>query len=253
MPAIDLNADLAEHDRWTAEDDALLAHVTSASLACGFHAGGPDVMRAGVEACLAAGVTVGAHVSYRDRAGFGRRALDVDPARLAADVVEQWEALVEVAAATGSRVAYVKPHGALYHRMAVDPDVAGAVAGALVGRCRVLVAPPGSAVDGPARAAGLRVVPEGFCDRGYDTDGRLVGRDRAGALVDGQEAVGARARALAVDGTVDTVDGGRITLRVETLCVHGDLPGAADRARAARRALADAGVSVRSFAVDLRG
>ena len=247
MPVIDLNADLAEHDVLTVEDLALLDHVTSASLACGFHAGGPSVMRAASEACVARGVAIGAHVSYRDRVGFGRRALDQTPGRLAADVVEQWEALVAAAGAAGGDVTFVKPHGALYHRMAADPDVAAAVVGALAGRCGVLVAPPASAVAAPARTAGIRVVAEGFCDRGYDGTGRLVARDRPGALVEELAAVGGQARSLAVERGVAAVDGTWVALEVETLCVHGDHPGSDARARAVRAALERGGVAVRSF------
>lgn len=247
VTVIDLNADFAEHDELTVEDLALLDHVTSASLACGFHAGGPSVMRAGSEACVARGVAIGAHVSYRDRIGFGRRALDHTPGRLAADVAEQWEALVAEARAAGGTVAFVKPHGALYHRMAADPEVAAAVVEALVGRCLVVVAPPMSAVAAPARAAGIRVVREGFCDRGYDARGRLVARDRPGALVEDPIAVGDQARSLAVEGGVASVDGTWVALEVETLCIHGDHPGSDARARAVCAALALGGVQVRSF------
>ena len=250
MRAIDLNADLAEHDVLTAGDVALLDHVTSASLACGFHAGNRAVMRAAAAACVARGVVIGAHVSYRDRAGFGRRVLDVDPDRLAADVVEQWEVLTAEVVAAGGAVAYVKPHGALYTAMAVDAGVAGVVVGALAERCDVLVAPPSSAARGPAGVAGVRVVPEGFCDRGYAADGLLVPRGRPGALVESRTEAGLRARSLAVDGGVPTVDGGWADLRVETVCVHGDRPGADVRARAARAALDASGVPVRSFVAD---
>ncbi len=253
MPAVDLNADLAEHDVLTGEDLTLLDHVTSASLACGFHAGGPDVMRAAAAACVARRVAIGAHVAFRDRDGFGRRALDLAPERLTADVIEQWEALAAEAAAVGGGVVYAKPHGALYHAMSADPAVAGAVVDALAGRCAVLVAPPGSAVVGPARAAGLRVVTEGFCDRGYDAAGRLVARGRAGAVVDDPTAAGDRARSIVVDGGVAAVDGTWVVLGVETLCVHGDHPGAGARAGAVRAALAAAGVTVRAFAVDGSG
>ena len=249
VTVIDLNADLAEHDVLTADDIALLDHVTSASLACGFHAGGSAVMRAAAEACVARGIAIGAHVSYRDRIGFGRRALDQAPDRLAGDVVEQWEALVAEAAAAGGEVTYVKPHGALYHRMAADPEVAAAVVEALHGRCDVVVAPPASELSAPALAAGIRVVTEGFCDRGYDARGRLVARDRPGALVEDLDGVRTQTRSLAVERGVATVDGGWLAIEVETLCVHGDHPGAEARARAARAALDLSGVQVRSFAV----
>jgi len=248
--AIDLNADLGEHDVLTTGDVALLDHVTSASLACGFHAGNRTVMRDAAAACVARGVTIGAHVAFRDRPGFGRRVLDVDPDRLAADVVEQWEALAAEVDTAGGRVAYVKPHGALYTAMAADAGVAGVVVGALADRCDVVVAPPASAVAGPAGAAGIRVVPEGFCDRGYTPGGLLVPRGRPGALVESGAEVGERARSLAVDGGIPSVEGAWVVLRVETVCVHGDHPGAEARARAARAALDATGVAVRSFVPD---
>ena len=250
MPAIDLNADLAEHEVWTEDDAALLDHVTSASLACGFHAGGAGVMRAAAAACVERGVAIGAHVSYRDRDGFGRRDLDIGPDRLATDVVAQWEALVTEAAVVGGTVSYVKAHGALYSRMATDPEVAAVVVEALAGRCGAVVAPPASAAATAAGAVGIRVVAEGFCDRGYDARGLLVPRDRAGALVEDPDAVGARALALAVDRGVTSVDGSWVPLDVRTLCIHGDHPGAVSRARAVRAALARAGVPVRSFVAD---
>ena len=248
MPPIDLNADLAEHEVWTDDDAALLDHVTSASLACGFHAGGAGVMRDAVAACVERGVAIGAHVSYRDRDGFGRRDLDVGPERLAADVVEQWDALVAEAAVVGGTVTYVKAHGALYNRMAVDPEVAATGVGALAGRCGAVLAPPASAVAAVAGAAGIRLVAEGFCDRGYDDRGLLLPRGAPGALVEDPDAVGDRARALVVDRGVASVGGAWVALDVRTLCIHGDRPGAVTRARAVRAALARAGVPVRSFA-----
>jgi UPF0271 protein len=204
-------------------------------------------MRAAAAECTERGVAIGAHVSYRDRDGFGRRPLDVAAERLADDIVEQWDALVAEAAVVGGTVSFVKPHGALYDRMATDPDVAAVVVGALVGRCAVLVAPPVGEVPGPALAAGIRVVPEGFCDRGYDVGGVLLPRDHTGSLVDDPDAVAERARSLAVDGGMATADGSWVGLEVETLCLHGDRPGADVRARAVRAALERAGVAVRSF------
>jgi UPF0271 protein len=247
VAAIDLNADLAEGDELTPSDLALLDVVTSASLACGFHAGNRRVMHAAAAACTARGVAIGAHVAYRDRAGFGRRDLAVPAEQLAADVVEQWEALAEEAAAVGGTVAYVKAHGALYHRMASDPEVAAALVGALASRCPVLVVPPASAVAGPAAASMVRVVTEGFCDRGYDATGALLPRDRPGGLVEDPAAAGAQARAIVVDRGVTPVGGGWVDLEVETLCIHGDRPGAGSIAVAVRRALEEGGVTVRPF------
>ncbi|MGA2835931.1 MAG: 5-oxoprolinase subunit PxpA [Acidimicrobiales bacterium] len=248
MTVIDLNADLAENDVVTPSDLALLDLVTSASLACGFHAGSRSVMREAAAACVERGVVIGAHVSYRDRDGFGRRHLDVARAQLAADLVEQWGTLVDEVSAAGGTVAYVKPHGALYHRMSVDADVAEVVVGTLGPLCAVLVAPPDSAAASPARVAGVRLVAEGFCDRGYDVLGRLVPRDADGAVVDDPAVAAARARSLAVDRGVAAVDGRWVPLEVETVCLHGDRPDADHRARSVRDALRDAGVHVRPFA-----
>ena len=164
--ATDLNADLAEGDRLTAGDLGVLDAVTSASLACGFHAGGPQVMRDTASACVAREVTIGAHVSYRDRDGFGRRVREVSPAELTADLVEQWGVLTTQVHAVGGAVAFVKPHGALYHQMGTEPAVADAVVQAVVEvGGRTLVAQAGTLVVDRAREAGLRVVPEGFPDR----------------------------------------------------------------------------------------
>ncbi len=248
VPAIDLNADLGEHDVFTAGDLALLDLVTSASLACGFHAGNRAVMRRAAEECLARGVAIGAHVSYRDRSGFGRTPLDVTPEQLAVDVVEQWESLAAEVAAAGGTVSYVKPHGALYHRIASDPIVASAVMGALAPYCAVLVGPPGGPAVGSVRPGGLRFVAEGFCDRGYDANGLLVPRQDDGALIIDSSAVGERARSLAVDRGVVSRDGRWVSLEVETLCIHGDGPDADHHARTVRESLRLAGVSVRAFA-----
>jgi UPF0271 protein len=245
---MDLNADLAEGDVVDGRDRAVLDVVTSASLACGFHAGSRDVMRAAAEACVERGVAMGAHVSYRDRPGFGRRVLDVPADRLADDLVEQWEVLGEAVAAAGGRVTYVKPHGALYATMGTDPEVAATVVDTFAPRCPVLVGPPGGAHVAPGTARGIDLVPEGFCDRGYESDGRLVARGRPGDLVDEPAAVARRARSLAVDGGVPAVDGTWVALEVATLCIHGDREGAEQRARAVRDALSAAGVEIRAFA-----
>ena len=249
MRAVDLNADLAEGDVLSPGDLAVLDAVTSASLACGFHAGDPDLMRTTAAACLARGVVIGAHVSYRDREGFGRRAMDVPPATLVGDIVEQWETLAAPVGALGATITFVKPHGALYHRMGVDPAVAASVVEAVgqVG-AGVLVAQAGTVVVDPARRAGIRVVPEGFPDRAYLTDGRLAPRHEAGDLIEDPEAVGRRALSLARDGGLEALDGTWTTVEAETLCLHGDSPGAAEAARAVRAALAGGGIVVRAFA-----
>jgi 5-oxoprolinase (ATP-hydrolysing) subunit A len=253
VTAVDLNADLAEGEALTASDRALIGIVTSASLACGFHAGNPRVMRAAAAACLTAGVVIGAHVSYRDRQGFGRRPVGDEPAAIASDIAEQVSALSEAIAPEGAAVSYVKPHGALYNQMGLDAVLAAAVAGA-VARSGIqdLVAQSGSAMVRAAADAGLTLVPEGFPDRGYLRDGRLVPRDRSGALVDDPEEVGRRALSLATRGGLDSVEGTWTPVDAATLCVHGDSPGAVESARAVRAALESGGVPVRAFAAARR-
>jgi len=248
MDAVDLNADLAEGEVLTVGDRALLGVVTSANLACGFHGGNRAVMRAAAAVCRDRGIAVGAHVSYRDREGFGRRPVERSSALLVADILEQCAVLAEEAAAAGTRVGYVKPHGALYNRMGVDPDVAGSVVEAVAGHtARVLVAQAGTVVVGMARRAGIRVVLEAYPDRAYLPTGLLVPRSEAGAVITDPAAVAARALALVEAGGVEAVDGTWTPVEAETLCLHGDSPGAADVARAVRSALDGAGVSLRSF------
>jgi len=250
MLVVDLNADMAEGDVLTDGDRGILESVTSASLACGFHAGEPAVMRSTAAVCVARGVVIGAHVSYRDREGFGRRPVDVDPETLGRDIVDQWAVLSEQVEAVGGTVSFVKPHGALYHRMGLDPSVAAAVVGAAarVG-AGVLVGPGGWVLAEAADGVGLRVVPEGFPDRAYLADGRLAPRTEPGARVEDPVVIGARAVALTVRGGVQAIDGTWTPVEVETLCIHGDVEGAADSARLVRAALEEAGVTVRSFLV----
>jgi len=224
---IDLNADLGEG---ITDDDGLLEVVTSANVACGFHAGGPDVMRAVCEAAASRGVVVGAQVSYLDREGFGRRRMDVPVDTLAGWVAEQVATLRRIAGEAGIVVAYLKPHGALYNRVVDDESQAHAV---LAGSDDLpVLGLPGSVVLRLAEAWGRVVVPEGFPDRAYAPDGRLVPRGEPGALVKDIDEVAANAVRLASAGTVRTV------------CVHGDSPGAVERAGAVRRALVEAGYAV---------
>jgi UPF0271 protein len=246
--AVDLNADLAEGDTLTHGDLALLDVVTSGSLACGFHAGSRRVMRAVAQACLSRGITIGAHVSYRDRAGFGRSALDRPGPLLARDIIEQCEVLSEEVEAVGGSVAYVKPHGALYNQMGVDDAVAGSVIEALtVMGIPVLVAQAATVVVEPARAAGLRVVAEGFPDRGYRPGGLLAPRGQPGAEFSDPAVVGRRAVSLAVRHGVDAVDGTWTAIDAETLCIHGDAPNAAETARTVQAMLAAEGITLRPF------
>jgi UPF0271 protein len=249
---VDLNADLGEgFGVWRlGDDEALLDVVTSANVACGFHAGDPSTMRRVCAGAVRAGVAVGAQVSYRDLAGFGRRFIDVEPGELADDVLYQLAALDGIARASGGRVGYVKPHGALYNATVGHEAQAGAVVDAVVAYDPALpvLGLPGSALLRAAEAAGLRPVAEGFADRGYSPDGGLVPRREPGALVHDPAEVAARAVRMAVEGTVLSVDGSTVRTDVASICVHGDTPGAVDLARAVRTALGEAGVALTAFA-----
>jgi 5-oxoprolinase (ATP-hydrolysing) subunit A len=248
MDAVDLNADLAEGEALTDGDRAVLGLVTSANLACGFHAGNRAVLREAAGICRDRGIAIGAHVSYRDRKGFGRRPVERSPDLLVADILEQCAVLAEEAAAAGTTVSYVKPHGALYNRMAVDPEVAEAVVEAVAHQpARVLVAQAGTVVVGPAGRAGIRVVLEAYPDRGYLPSGLLVPRRDAGALVTDPAQVAERALSLVERGGVEAVDGSWTPVEAETLCLHGDSPGAAEVAGAVRSALDGAGIALRPF------
>jgi UPF0271 protein len=236
---VDLNADVGESfGRWQlGDDDALLPHLTSANVACGFHAGDPATLRRTCELAVAHGVTIGAQVAYRDLAGFGRRFIDVPPAELAADVLYQLGALDGLARAAGGAVAYLKPHGALYHAVARDRGQAAAVVEAVVAYGGLpVVGLPGAVLLDLAAAAELPGVSAGFADRGYRDDGSLVPRSEPGAVLDDPAAAAEQAVRLVREG------------RVRSLCVHGDSPGAADIAAAVRAALEDEGVRVAAFA-----
>ena len=251
-PRIDLNADLGEgFGAWRAgADEELLAIVTSANVACGFHAGDPVIMRRVCAEAVRRGVAIGAQVGYRDLVGFGRRRIDVAPDDLSADVLYQLGALDGFARAAGDRVRYLKPHGALYHAAATDAGQAGAVVSALLAWDRPLpvLTLPGSALASAAAGAGLPVVGEAFCDRGYRADGSLVPRDQPGAVLHDAAAIADRALAMVTDGEVRSVDGSPIALQPVSLCVHGDTPGAAAIARAVRDRLAGAGIELAPFA-----
>lgn len=236
---VDLNADVGESfGRWQLGDDAaLLPHLTSANVACGFHAGDPLTLVRTCALAVERGVAIGAQVGYRDLAGFGRRYVEVPPAELDADVLYQLGALDGIARAAGARVAYVKPHGALYHAVSRHPEQAQAVLRAVTafGGLPVLGL-AGSPFLSAVSAAGLEAVGEGFADRGYLPDGTLVPRSEPGALLLDPAAVAAQAVRLAASGAV------------RSLCVHGDSPGAPGLAAAVRTALAAAGVTVAPFA-----
>ena len=247
---IDLNSDLGEgFGAWSMGDDAaLLDIVTSANIACGFHAGDPSIMRRTCELAVAHSVRIGAHISYRDLAGFGRRAMAVTPDELTAESLYQMGALDAFARAAGDRVRYVKPHGALYHSAAADREVADAVVAALVSFGGAsLLGPADSELARSAAAAEIPFHAEGFADRAYTPQARLVPRGQPGAVL-GAEAALAQAVSIAVDGRASTVDGAQVGVQVRSLCVHGDSPDAVRMARSIRQALVDKGVRLRSFA-----
>jgi len=248
--AIDINSDLGEgFGQWTMSDDvAMLDIVTSANIACGFHAGDPSTMRAVCEAAAARTVTIGAHVSYPDLAGFGRRFIDIDPDELRDAVSYQLGALAGFAAAAGTYVSYVKPHGALYNTIVHHEGQARAVIDGV--RCIAelpIVGLPGSAVLRLASEAGLRAVTEAFVDRAYNADGTLVPRSQAGAVLHDVDQIASRTVRMVIDGVVAAIDGSEIAIRTESMCVHGDTPGAVAIARAVRAALETADVDVRPF------
>ena len=255
-PAVDLNADLGEgFGAWRlGDDDALLTVVTSANIACGFHAGDPLILRRCCAAAAERGVAIGAQVSYRDLAGFGRREMDVPPDELTAEVLYQLAALDGIARAEGGRVSYVKPHGALYNRMARDPVQAGAVAAAVAAydRSLPLLTLPGSAAARAAGEAGLRAVAEAFADRAYTPEGNLVSRREPGAVLSDAAEVTARAVGMVTRGRVTTAGGPEVTVRPESICVHGDTPGAVELARSVRDGLEAAGVRLAPFSLGKR-
>jgi 5-oxoprolinase (ATP-hydrolysing) subunit A len=248
---IDLNADLGEgFGAWTlGDDDALLDVVTSANVACGFHAGDPVTMQRVCAGAAGRGVAIGAQVGYRDLAGFGRRRMDISPADLFADMLYQIGALQAFARAAGTRVRYVKPHGALYNTAAGDPDQAGAVAAAVAAfdPQLPLLGPPDSALADAAALAGVPFVPEAFADRAYLPSGRLVSRTEAGSVLTDAAAVLGQAVSIARDGEVRAIDGSVVTVAARSLCLHGDTAGAVALARAVRAALAEQGISIAAF------
>ncbi|MFF9565272.1 LamB/YcsF family protein [Leifsonia sp. NPDC014704] len=250
--SVDLNSDLGESfGAWSMGDDAaLLRVVSSANVACGFHAGDPSTMLATCGEAAKNGVTVGAHVSYRDLAGFGRRAMDVPAGELRDEVLYQLAALAGLARVAGTSVRYVKPHGALYNRIVRDAGQARAVVDAVAAfdPMLALLGLAGSAVESAADDAGVRFVREAFVDRGYRSDGTLVPRTEPGALLSDDGEIAARAVRMVTEGRVVAADGTDIHVEVDSLCVHGDTPGAVAMALAVRDAIGAAGVSVEPFA-----
>lgn len=251
MPIIDLNSDLGESlGAWRMGDDAaMLDIVTSANVACGFHAGDPAGILETLRAAGAKGVAVGAHVSYPDLAGFGRRNMDVASGDLVADVIYQIGALKGLAAAAGVAVSYVKPHGALYNTIAHDERQAIDVITAIreVDETLSLVGLAGSRVLELAEERGLRTVAEAFADRAYTPQGTLLSRREKGAVLHDPELVARRMLQLVEEGVVQAVDGSLTRVRADSICVHGDSPGAVAMAREVRRTLEEAGVELRAF------
>lgn len=251
MAAIDLNADLGEgFGVWRlGDDDAMLGIVSSANVACGFHAGDPAGLLRVCRSAARRGVRIGAQVSYRDLAGFGRRFIDVAAEDLIADVVYQIGALRAMAHAAGSTVSYVKPHGALYNTIVTHVEQAAAVAEAvrLVDSGLPVLGMADSAFFDEATRRGLRTVAEAFADRAYRPDGRLVSRREQGAVLADPAVIADRVATMVDSGQVTAIDGTQLTLKVESVCVHGDSPGAVQIATAVRDRLATTGTEIRAF------
>ncbi|NJC84669.1 LamB/YcsF family protein [Planosporangium mesophilum] len=248
---MDLNSDLGEgFGAWTlGDDDALLDIVSSANVACGFHAGDPSIMRRvcgrAVERCVA----IGAQVGYRDLAGFGRRAIAVDPAELTDEVLYQLGALDALAGVEGGRVSYLKPHGALYNTIVTDEAQAAAVVDAVrrYDAAMPVLGLPGSAFLRLAAEAGLTTVAEAFADRAYTVDGHLVPRRIPGSVLHDADLIADRCVRMVTTGTVASIEGTPVPVPARSICVHGDTPGAVAIARRVRERLVKAGVTVRRF------
>ncbi|WP_309072371.1 5-oxoprolinase subunit PxpA [Arthrobacter sp.] len=251
MAFIDLNSDVGESfGNWTMGDDAaIFRSVSSANVACGFHAGDPSTIAQTCRDAVAAGVTIGAHVGYRDLAGFGRRFIDCSPTELADDVLYQVGALEAIARAAGGTIRYVKPHGALYNTIVTHDVQAKAVVDAVkaFGSDLPMLLLPGSVALRKAEAAGLRGVAEAFADRAYNPDGTLVSRREAGAVLHDEDTVAANMVRLATEGTIVARDGSAFKTTAESICLHGDTEGAVAMSAAVRRELEAAGVGIRSF------
>lgn len=247
MRSVDLNADVGEGMDGDAE---LLAIVTSANIACGLHAGDADTMERTVEYCIANGAAIGAHPSFDDREGFGRREMNIPPDEVRELVLHQIETLAAIAQRAGARLSHVKAHGALYNQAARQANLARAISEAVrrFDRHLVLVGLAGSALIAQGEAAGLRVASEVFADRAYRADGSLVPRSQTGAVIEDGALVVERALGMVRNAAVRSIDGVEVPIRAETICVHGDTPGAVALARAVRDALVAAGTDVRRAA-----
>jgi len=251
MTTIDLNCDMGESfGAWTmGQDEAVLAQVTSANIACGFHAGDPLTMQRTVGAAVKHGVAIGAHPSLPDLAGFGRREMRVSADETYAMTLYQVGALAAVARAAGAELNHVKPHGALYNMAARDRTLADAIAAAVrdFDRTLILVGLAGSELPRAGETAGLAVAHEAFADRRYEADGSLMARSKAGAVIDDVDAAVAQAISIASHGEAETT-GGTLRIRANTICVHGDRPDAATFARRLREGLEAAGLTIAPLA-----
>lgn len=243
---IDLNADLGEGDPYDAE---LLTIVSSCNIACGGHAGDDSSMRSTIVAAIANDVAIGAHPSYPDREGFGRRSRFLTGAPLLASLIEQIDALQEMVAADGATLTHVKPHGALYNDAARESELAMIVAAAITATVpnAALVGPPASKLEEGAKAHTLSFVAEAFVDRAYQDDGGLVPRDTDGAVLENLQQVTAQAASLALSNEVHTQSGSVVAVEADTLCIHGDTSGAAKIAQAVQQALLQKGIEIRAI------
>ncbi len=252
MLTIDINSDLGESfGAWKMGDDsAMLDVVSSANVACGFHAGDPAGILKTVKAAAERGVAIGAHVGYRDLAGFGRRNMDPSSEELIGDVIYQIGALQGLAKAAGTRVTYVKPHGALYNTIAIDARQAADVIAAIraIDPSLVLMALAGSQLVEQARSAGLTVVAEAFADRAYTPEGNLVSRREKGSVLHDPELVAQRMLRMVRDGVIEAIDGTVTKIDAQSICVHGDSPGAVAIAQRLRALLEQSGLAVQPFA-----
>ena len=249
--SVDLNSDLGEGlGSWTmGDDDALLSIVTSANVACGFHAGDPAIMRHVTTKAVENGVAIGAHVAYRDLTGFGRRFIDIDGPTLTDEVTYQIGALDAFARQAGGAISYVKPHGGLYNTIVTHEAQAAAVVKAVAAYdpSLILMGLPGSVVLRLAQEAGLRTAHEAFADRAYTPEGHLVSRKEAGSVLHDPAQIAQRCIAMATGEPIQDVNGDPLSLQPDSICVHGDTPGAVEIARSVRAALEDAGLELAPF------
>jgi UPF0271 protein len=245
---VDLNADVGEALA-SGIDPELIPHITSANVACGFHAGNPAMMRATVALAREHGVAVGAHPGFPDLEGFGRREIQISPRDVEDFVVYQIGALAAIAAAQGVRLQHVKPHGALFNMAVRDAALADAIAraAAMIDRTLILFGLPESEIVAAGKRVGLRTAREGFADRAYQPDGTLVSREQSGAVIDDLDMVTHRAVRLVRERVIEAIDGSLLPLTVDTICVHGDTRGAVQLAARLRAALQEAGVEVKAI------